>query len=106
MGQLNLGLAIHNHQPVGNYPFVFEQVYHDAYLPFLEALERHPDVRISLHISGCLLDWLLPNRPEYIRQLAALRRADLQAQGADAKHENDEKMKVYALLSRASTLTL
>ena len=41
-----------------------------------------------------------------IRQLAALRRADLQAQGADAKHENDEKMKVYALLSRASTLTL
>jgi len=72
MGQIYLGLAIHNHQPVGNYPFVFEQVYHDAYLPFLEALERHPDVRISLHISGCLLDWLLPNRPEYIRRLAAL----------------------------------
>jgi len=72
MGQIYLGLAIHNHQPVGNYPFVFEQVYHDAYLPFLETLERHPDVRISLHISGCLLDWLLPNRPEYIRRLAAL----------------------------------
>ena len=72
MGQIYLGLAIHNHQPVGNYPFVFEQVYHDAYLPFLEALERHPRVRISLHNSGCLLDWLLPNRPEYIRRLAAL----------------------------------
>jgi alpha-amylase len=72
MGQLYLGLAIHNHQPVGNYPFVFEQVYHDAYLPFLEALERHPGVRISLHNSGCLLDWLLPNRPEYIQRLAAL----------------------------------
>ena len=72
MGQIYLGLAIHNHQPVGNYPFVFEQVYHDAYLPFLEALERHPGVRVSLHISGCLLDWLLPNRPEYVRRLAAL----------------------------------
>jgi hypothetical protein len=72
MGQIYLGLAIHNHQPVGNYPFVFEQVYHDAYLPFLEALERHPGVRVSLHISGCLLDWILANQPEYIRRLAAL----------------------------------
>jgi alpha-amylase len=72
MGQIYLGLAIHNHQPVGNYSFVFEQVYHDAYLPFLEALERHPGVRTSLHISGCLLDWLLPNQPEYVRRLAAL----------------------------------
>jgi len=72
MGQIYLGLAIHNHQPVGNYPFVFEQVYHDAYLPLLEALERHPGVRVSLHYSGCLLDWLLPNQPRYIRRLAAL----------------------------------
>lgn len=72
MKELHLGLAIHNHQPVGNYPFVFEQVYRDAYLPFLEALERHPNVRISLHISGCLLDWLIPHRPEYIERLAAL----------------------------------
>jgi alpha-amylase len=72
MEQLYLGLAIHNHQPVGNYPFVFEQVYRDAYLPLLEALERHPDVRISLHNSGCLLDWLVPNRPDYIQRLAAL----------------------------------
>jgi alpha-amylase len=72
MGQIYLGLAIHNHQPVGNYPFVFEQVYHDAYLPFVETLERHPGVRVSLHYSGCLLDWLLPNQPECIRRLAAL----------------------------------
>jgi hypothetical protein len=72
MGQLYLGLAIHNHQPVGNYPFVFDQVYRDAYLPLLEALERHPGVRISLHISGCLLDWIIPNQPDYIERLAAL----------------------------------
>src|SRR3990170_826243 len=72
MKQLHLGLAIHNHQPVGNYPFVFDQVYRDAYLPFLKALERHPGVRISLHLSGCLLDWLLDARPQYIKRLAAL----------------------------------
>jgi alpha-amylase len=67
-----LGLVIHNHQPVGNYPFVFEQVYHDAYLPFLEALERHPGVRVSLHYSGSLLDWLRDNRPDFIPRVAAL----------------------------------
>jgi alpha-amylase len=72
MGQIYLGLAIHSHQPVGNYPFVFEQAYHDAYLPLLEALERHPGVRVSLHYSGCLLDWLLPNRPDFVKRLAAL----------------------------------
>jgi hypothetical protein len=72
MREIYLGFAIHNHQPVGNYPFVFEQVYRDAYLPFLEALERHPRVRISLHISGCLLDWLIPHQPRYIKRLAAL----------------------------------
>jgi len=72
MGQINLGLAIHNHQPVGNYPFVFEQVYHDAYLPLVEALERHPAVRVSLHYSGCLLDWILDNRPDFVPLVAAL----------------------------------
>lgn len=72
MKEINLGLAIHNHQPVGNYPFVFEQVYHDAYLPLLEALERHPGVRVSLHYSGCLLDWIRDNRPDFVPRVAAL----------------------------------
>jgi alpha-amylase len=72
MNEIYLGLAIHNHQPVGNYPFVFEQVYHDAYLPLIEALERHPGVRMSLHYSGCLLDWIRDNRPDFVPRVAAL----------------------------------
>jgi alpha-amylase len=70
MEQLYLGLAIHNHQPVGNYPFVFEQVYRDAYLPLLRRWNatRRP---ISPHNSR-LLDWLIPNRPDYVERLAAL----------------------------------
>jgi alpha-amylase/alpha-mannosidase (GH57 family) len=70
--KIHLGLAIHNHQPLGNFPWVFEQAYKQAYLPMAEALERHPHVRISLHYSGCLIDWLEQNHPEFINLLAVL----------------------------------
>ena len=72
MKALHLGLALHNHQPVGNFEWVFEKAYRQAYLPMLEALERHPRVRLALHYSGCLLDWIEANRPEFIARLASL----------------------------------
>ena len=56
--RISLALAIHNHQPVGNFGWVFDEVYGQAYLPMLEALERHPGVRLSLHYTGPLLEWL------------------------------------------------
>ncbi len=72
MKQIYLGLAIHNHQPVGNFPWVFEQVYQQAYLPMVEALERHTTVRLSLHYSGCLIDWLEKTHPEFLHRVAGL----------------------------------
>ena len=72
MKQIYLGLAIHNHQPIDNFGSVFEQVYRLAYLPFVEALERHPGIRLSLHYSGCLLDWLLEHRRGFVERVAAL----------------------------------
>ncbi|MBN2462321.1 MAG: 4-alpha-glucanotransferase, partial [Dehalococcoidia bacterium] len=72
MKKIHLGLAIHNHQPLGNFPWVFEQAYQQAYLPMVEALETHPAVRLSLHYSGCLIDWLEQNRPEFLDRLAGL----------------------------------
>ncbi|HZP57618.1 MAG TPA: alpha-amylase/4-alpha-glucanotransferase domain-containing protein [Dehalococcoidia bacterium] len=70
--RLYLGLVLHNHQPVGNYGFVVEQVYQQSYLPMLEALERHPGVRVALHNSGSLFDWILANRPDYVTRLRGL----------------------------------
>jgi len=70
--QIYLGLAIHNHQPLGNFPWVFEQAYQQAYLPMVEALERHPAIRLSLHYSGCLIDWLKQSHPEFFHRLAGL----------------------------------
>lgn len=70
--RISLALAIHNHQPVGNFGWVFAEVYGKAYLPMLEALELHPGVRLSLHYTGPLLEWLRDERPEFIERLRAL----------------------------------
>lgn len=70
--KVRLALGIHDHQPVGNFAGVMDQSYHRCYLPFLEKLERHPAVRLSLHHSGCLLEWIENNHPDYIERLAAL----------------------------------
>jgi hypothetical protein len=70
--RISLALAIHNHQPVGNFGWVFAEVHDRAYGPMLEALERHPGVRLSLHYSGPLLEWLRLERPDFIERLIAL----------------------------------
>ena len=70
--RISLALAIHNHQPVGNFGWVFAEVFDQAYEPMVEALERHPDVRLSLHYTGPLLEWLRAERPEFIERLRAL----------------------------------
>jgi hypothetical protein len=69
---IHLGLVIHNHQPVGNFPWVFQQVYEESYLPMIKALEQHPPVRLSLHYTGSLLDWFEKAHPEFLERIAAL----------------------------------
>lgn len=71
-GSVTLLMAIHCHQPVGNFGFVFEHAYAKAYDPFLQVLERHPGVRLALHYSGCLLDWLADHRPTFLDRVRAL----------------------------------
>lgn len=66
---LRFVFGVHNHQPVGNFGFVFEQNYRDSYLPFLELVERFPRLAFTFHISGPLLDWLVEHRPEYVTRL-------------------------------------
>jgi alpha-amylase len=61
--------ALHNHQPVGNFDGVFEGAYRDSYAPFLDLLEGYPEIPISLHTSGCLMEWLVEHKPEYVDRL-------------------------------------
>ena len=70
--RISLALALHNHQPVGNFGWVIAESYDRAYLPLLEALERHPTIHLALHYSGPLLEWLQAERPEFIARLRAL----------------------------------
>lgn len=69
---VRLVLLIHNHQPVGNFDHVFEDAYQHSYLPFLEVFERFAPLRISLHISGPLFEWLDQHHPDYLERVAAL----------------------------------
>ena len=65
-------LVLHNHQPIGNFDGVFEQAYQDSYLPFLEVFEPYTELKISLHTSGPLMEWLDEHHGEYLDRLAAL----------------------------------
>jgi len=69
---VTLLLAIHNHQPVGNFSHVLETSYQKAYLPFTRALTEHPHIRVTLHYSGFLLEWLKEHHPEFIDRLRSL----------------------------------
>ena len=72
MKKINFVLGIHNHQPVGNFDFVFEMAFKKAYMPFLEVFKKFENLKISVHNSGSLLEWLEKNRPEYLAVLSAL----------------------------------
>src|SRR5262252_258416 len=68
----HLALLIHAHQPCGNFEHVLEKAYDDSYLPFLQQLEKHPDMHVGLHYSGPLLTWIEKHRPEYFDRLNTL----------------------------------
>ena len=69
---ISLGLVFHNHQPVGQSDEVFEEIYENSYELMVAALERHPGVRVGLHYTGSLLDWLLEHKPDFIHRIRAL----------------------------------
>ena len=69
---IRLLLVLHNHQPVGNFDHVFEQAYQDAYRPFLDVFERYEHLKIGLHTSGPLLEWLDAHHGDYLDRVARL----------------------------------
>src|SRR5499433_1233322 len=70
--KFHLSLLIHAHQPVGNFEDVMERCYQQGYLPFVRLLEKHPAVRVGLHYSGPLLQWMESHHPEYFELLGSL----------------------------------
>jgi 4-alpha-glucanotransferase len=58
-----LALVIHFHQPVGNLDSVMRKAADRCYRPFLETLAEHETIPMTLHFSGCLLEWIEANEP-------------------------------------------
>jgi hypothetical protein len=50
--------GVHNHQPIGNFEGVLRETTERAYRPFLERLRARPEVRLTVHCTGSLLEWL------------------------------------------------
>lgn len=51
-------MAIHNHQPVGNFESVFQAAFRECYRPLLETFRDHPGFKFSLHFSGPLWEYM------------------------------------------------
>ncbi|MGB3480489.1 MAG: alpha-amylase/4-alpha-glucanotransferase domain-containing protein [bacterium] len=66
---MKFAIYIHNHQPAGNFGEVFEYAYEHAYLPLLEVLIEHRNIKFGIHNSGTLLEWIFENHPEFFELL-------------------------------------
>ncbi len=69
MKKIQFILGIHNHQPVGNFDSVIEDAYQKSYKPFLDVFDDHPSLKLSLHLSGCLIEWLEDHHPDYLDRI-------------------------------------
>ncbi|MEZ4552591.1 MAG: alpha-amylase/4-alpha-glucanotransferase domain-containing protein [Dehalococcoidia bacterium] len=65
-------IVVHGHQPPGNFDSVFQRGVAQCYLPFFELLEQFPAVRMTVHFSGSLLEWLDRHDPRVIEALQRL----------------------------------
>jgi len=66
MGKLYFAMGLHFHQPVGNFEAILERAYQNCYRPFLEAFGKYPEIKMTFHISGNLLDYFEGTHPEFL----------------------------------------
>ncbi len=71
-GEIFFPIVFHIHQPVDNFEWVFEHAFERSYRPLLQFIERHPSVKVGIHLSGPVLEWLENKQPDYLDQLANL----------------------------------
>ncbi|MCL2390625.1 MAG: DUF1926 domain-containing protein, partial [Endomicrobia bacterium] len=72
MSKVKFVFCAHNHQPVGNFGWVFEKAYQTAYKPFMQVMLKHPKIRWNLHASGMLWEYISDEHPDYIKNVKKL----------------------------------
>ncbi len=69
---LALCFGVHNHQPVGNFDHVIAEATERAYAPLLDRLFTRPEIRLTAHFTGSLLEWLRERAPATFDRLGAV----------------------------------
>jgi alpha-amylase len=72
MKKIHFLFGIHNHQPVGNFPHVFDAAYEMSYKPFLELMDRHRNLKWTLHCTGILWDYFMEKHGDYADKVAEM----------------------------------
>ncbi|MDP2921721.1 MAG: DUF1926 domain-containing protein [Candidatus Omnitrophota bacterium] len=72
MNKVYFGICLHFHQPVGNFDEILERAYQNCYRPFLDVFEKFPDIKMSMHFSGCLLDYFEAKHPDYLDRIKVM----------------------------------
>ena len=65
-------IVFHFHQPVDNFEHVFEDCYKKSYNPLIDTIYNHPNVKVTLHFSGNLLEWFIQNKPQLIEKISIM----------------------------------
>ena len=105
--KIKLAFCVHSHQPVGNYASVFEQGTRECYLPFLRILKQYPEMRMTLHYTGPLLEWFEGHAPEFFDKavfstlVGTLRAEGYISDSGDAIQEQTRE--IYIMLSDLMT---
>lgn len=68
MKKVKFIFGVHNHQPVGNFEWVFQKGYDVAYKPFMDVMLKHKTIKWNMHASGILWDFLL-SKKSYISNI-------------------------------------
>ena len=72
MSKVKLIFGTTNTQPVGTPDEEVEAVYQSAYKPFLRELYNFPEIAVTMHYSGTLLQWLQERHSEFIDVLSEM----------------------------------
>ncbi len=68
----NLLFGIHCHQPYNNFYEVIHEATDKSYYPFLKILANFPKIKLSIHYSGWLFNWIKENRAEVFNLIKKL----------------------------------
>ncbi|MFX0176381.1 MAG: alpha-amylase/4-alpha-glucanotransferase domain-containing protein [Candidatus Hodarchaeota archaeon] len=66
---IHLPIVFHFHQPIDNFPWVIEDAFKKAYGPLIENIFNYPDIKVTFHFSGNLLEWFINHKPNIIKKL-------------------------------------